>query len=95
MCKFKPGDVILNEHVSERNPIRTSVVYSTSSFMNGQKVYTCLYLDDKKISKCHFNVYDGDNDENFKRIGHIDLYTYLKNELQKITNNELITCNSY
>ena len=66
--KIKQGDVLLNTHASERNPIRRSVIIGH----NDQYVFA-IYLRKKTIRRCSYYLRDVLYDDAFQIIGHIDL----------------------
>lgn len=62
------GDVLLNNHASERNPHRKSIVYEvTSEWVN------CICCYKYKIEKIKYSVKDVNTDDKFEVINHIDI----------------------
>lgn len=82
MKKIKVGDVILNHHASERNPIRISVITN----INDPWVYCLSYSNKKHISK--YDKYGIEQDDKFEIIGNIDFIGFIKSHL-KLIENEL------
>lgn len=66
--KVKIGDVLLNEHASERNPLRISIVYEiTKDEIHG------IYIYKGKITKVRYLKSDVNSDDAWKVINHIDI----------------------
>lgn len=86
MCKFKFGDVILNEHASDKNPIKKSIVWNRAK-INGSDCYKCLYIQSNgTYGEAYYDISITDKDDSFKKIGHIDLIGFIKDELGKFDN---------
>lgn len=78
MKQVRIGDIILNEHASERNPLRKSIVmYSDNNF------YTVIYFNGNLRSAARFEKRDVKNDPAFKIIGHVDINRFLKNAIKQ------------
>ena len=72
------GDILLNLHASERNPLRKSVVTG----INGQYVF-CLCPYKKTLKRVRYYLNDVRYDEDFQIIGNIDLEKWFNNALEE------------
>ena len=78
MKKVHIGDIILNEHASERNPLRKSIVmYSDNNF------YTVIYFNGNLRSAARFEKNNVKTDPAFKIIGHVDIDGFLMNAIKQ------------
>ncbi len=76
--KFKIGDIILNKWAGHRKP-ELVIGYKT---INRQRCYVCIgvYYGDNKVSTSHYYV-SSTNNEMYELLGHINIYSAVKNEL--------------
>jgi len=72
------GDIILNEHVSERNPRRKSIV-----MYNDNNFFTVIYFNGYLRSAARFEKNHVKNDPAFKIIGHVDINEFLMNAIKQ------------
>ena len=73
--KVKVGDILLNEHASDRNPCRVTIVYEITK----DQVH-CISVYKRKLNKTVYMKYVVNEDKAFKVIGHINLI----DEIEKI-----------
>lgn len=78
MKNIRIGDIILNEHAADHNPLRKSIVmYIDDNF------YTTIYFNGKLRSAAKYEKLVVKRDPKFKIIGHVDINGFLMNAIKQ------------